>query len=61
MNSDSSATISCRKTNEKDKYLFKAKIKYHNGSGYEDYDLGSIYLDSQSELDDSELNNLKKN
>lgn len=60
MDSDSSATISCRKTNEKDKYLFKAEIRYHNGSGYEDYDLGGIYLDSQSELDDSELNDFKK-
>lgn len=60
MDSDSSATISCRKANEKDKYLFKAEIKYHNGSGYEDYDLGGIYLDSQSELDDSQLNEFKK-
>jgi len=60
MDSDSSATISCRKTNEKDKYLFKAEIRYHNGSGYEDYDLGGIYLDSQSEIDDSELNDFKK-
>lgn len=60
MNSDSSAIISCRKTNEKDKYLFKAEIRYHNGSGYEDYDLGGVYLDSESELDDSELNDLKK-
>ena len=60
MDSDSSATINCRKTNEKDKSLFKAEIRYHNGSGYEDYDLGGIYLDSQSELDDSELNDFKK-
>lgn len=60
MDSDSSATISCRKTNEKDKNLFKAKIRYHNGSGYEDYDLGGIYLDSESELDDSELNDFIK-
>lgn len=60
MNSDSSAIISCRKTNEKDNYLFKAEIRYHNGSGYEDYDLGGIYLDSESELDDSELNDFKK-
>lgn len=60
MDSDSSATIICRKTDEKDKYLFKAEIRYHNGSGYEDYDLGGIYLDSQSELDASELKDLKK-
>lgn len=60
MGSDSSATISCRKTNEKDKNLFKAEIRYHNGSGYEDYDLGGIYLDSESELDESELNDFKK-
>lgn len=60
MNSDSSAIISCRKTNEKDNYLFKAEIRYHNGSGYEDYDLGGVYLDSESELDDSELNDFKK-
>ena len=60
MDSDSSAIISCRKTDETDKYLFKAEIRYHNGSGYEDYDLGGIYLDSQSELDDSELNDFKK-
>ena len=60
MDSDSSATISCRKTNEKDKNLFKAEIRYHNGSGYEDYDLGGIYLDSESELDGSELNDFKK-
>ena len=60
MDSDSSATISCRKTNEKDKTLFKAEIRYHNGSGYEDYDLGGVYLDSESELDDSELNDFRK-
>lgn len=59
MDSDSSATISCRKTNENDKYLFEAEIRYHNGSGYEDYDLGGIYVDSKSELDDSELNDFK--
>lgn len=60
MDSDSSATISCRKTNEKDKTLFKAEIRYHNGSGYEDYDLGGVYLDSESELDTSELNDFKE-
>lgn len=60
MDSDSSATISCRKTNEKDKTLFKAEIRYHNGSGYEDYDLGGVYLDSESELDDSEFKDFRK-
>ena len=60
MDSDSSATISCRKTNENDNYLFDAEIRYHNGCGYEDYDLGGIYLDSESELDVSELNDFKK-
>ena len=47
MDSDSSATISCRKTNENDNYLFDAEIRYHNGCGYEDYDLGGIYLDKR--------------
>lgn len=60
MDSESLASIRCRKKNEKNINLFKAEIRYHNGSGYEDEDFGGVYLDSASEFDDSELKKFKK-
>lgn len=61
MDSDSSATISCRKANQNDKILFTAQIRYHNGSGYEDYNEGGVVLNSESKLDDSEVVDFKTN
>jgi hypothetical protein len=61
MDSDSSATISCRKTNQNVEILFTAQIRYHNGSGYEDYNEGGVVLDSESKFDDSELDDFKTN
>lgn len=59
MDGDSVATLICRKV-ENEEELFSANLHYHNGSGYEDTFEGVIMLDSESEYDDSQLDEFKK-
>lgn len=59
MDSDSELQLSCRKADSKE-ILFSAAIYYHNGSGWEDYFEGTVEVDSNSEYDDSELEEFKQ-
>lgn len=60
MDGDSDATLICIKAGEAREELFSASLHYHNGAGHEDTLEGMIMLDSESEYDDSELDEFKQ-